>query len=69
MGSISEHRLHVFHTKNQFAFFSHPDYTVGFGITPNRPLKWSLKRVADYTAGRELHPALKNYFILLQELL
>ena len=30
-------------------FFSHPDYTVGFGISPNQPPK----RVADYTAGRE----------------
>ena len=31
------------------AFFSHPDFTVGFGISPNQPPK----RVADYTAGRE----------------
>ena len=37
----------------------HPDYTVGFGITPNQPPK----RVADYTAGRESHPAPKNLFI------
>ena len=29
--------------------FSHPDFTVGFGISPNQPPK----RVADYTAGRE----------------
>ena len=33
--------------------------TVGFGIAPNQPQKW----VADYTAGRELHPAPKNLFI------
>ena len=30
-------------------FFSHPDYTVGPGISPGQPPK----RVADYTAGRE----------------
>ena len=38
------------------AVFSHPDYTVGFGITPNRPQM----RFADCTAGREFHPAPKN---------
>ncbi len=36
--------------------FSHPDYTVGFGISPNRPPS----RFADYTAGRESHPAPKK---------
>jgi len=41
--------------------FSHPDFTVGFGISPNQPPK----RVADYTAGRESHPAPKNLFISL----
>jgi len=41
--------------------FYHPDFTVGFGIAPNQPPK----RVADYTAGRESHPAPKNYYILL----
>ena len=35
--------------------FSHPDYTVGIGISPIRP-----RRLADFTAGRELHPALKT---------
>ena len=44
--------------------FSHPDYTVGFGITPNQPPK----RVADYTAGRESHPAPKNLFICFSRL-
>ena len=34
--------------------FFHPDCTVGTGITP---VQLSL---ADFTAGRELHPALKN---------
>ena len=36
--------------------FSHPDYTVGFGISPNQ----LLSQVADYTAGGESHPAPKN---------
>jgi hypothetical protein len=45
-------------TKNKYcAFFSHPDFTVGFGIAPNQPPK----RVADYTAGWESHPAPKNH--------
>lgn len=38
---------------------SHPDYTVGSGITPDQ------LALADYTAGRELHPALKTNFISL----
>ena len=44
-------------------FFSHPDFTVGFGISPNQPPK----RVADYTAGREFrncnHPTPKNFLL------
>lgn len=36
--------------------FFHPDYTVGFGISPNQ----LLSQVADYTAGGESHPAPKN---------
>ena len=36
--------------------FFHPDYTVGTGITPVHA-KW----LADFTAGREFHPALKIY--------
>ncbi len=39
------------------AFFSPPDFTVGSGISPDQPPK----RVADYTAGRELHPAPKKF--------
>ena len=35
-------------------FFFHPDYTVGFGISPNHAF-----RLVGYTTGRELHPALK----------
>ena len=43
-------------------FFSHPDFTVGSGIlkapkSPDQPLA----RFADYTAGRELHPAPKKF--------
>ena len=33
--------------------FSHPDFTVGIGISPIQP------KLADFTAGRESHPALK----------
>ena len=39
-----------------YNFFSHPDYTVGFGISPNQ----LLSQVADYTAGGEFRPAPKN---------
>ncbi len=54
-------------------FFSHPDFTVGFGISPNQLLQFHmvpndvssiLKQVADYTAGRELHPTPKNFFFV-----
>ena len=34
--------------------FFHPDFTVGFGVTPNLQ-----KLLAGYTAGRDFHPALK----------
>jgi len=37
--------------------FFHPDYTVGFGITPNHAL-----RLVGFTTGRESHPALKILF-------
>ena len=39
--------------------FFHPDYTVGFGITPNHAL-----RLVGYTTGRDFHPALKISFNL-----
>ena len=39
-------------------FFSHPDYTVGSGIGLASPDQLTL---ADFTAGRELPPALKNF--------
>ena len=38
--------------------FFHPDYTVGTGITPVQ------LALADYTAGRGSHPALKTYPIV-----
>jgi hypothetical protein len=41
--------------KSNVSIFCIPDYTVGFGVAPNPPLA----RVADFTAGREFHPALK----------
>jgi hypothetical protein len=44
--------------KIAYTFF-HPDYTVGFGITPNHAISsaWTI------TTGGDLHPALKilNY--------
>ena len=39
--------------------FFHPDYTVGFGITPNHAL-----RLVGCTTGGELHPALKIFIQL-----
>ena len=36
--------------------FFHPDFTVGTGIAPVR----TAKQLADFTAGRELHPAPKT---------
>lgn len=46
---------------NRFAFFSHPDYTVGSGICRETSPDQPLARVADYTAGGESHPAPKNH--------
>jgi len=39
----------------QYNVFFHPDYTVGYGITPY------LLSLADFTADREFHPAPKTY--------
>ncbi len=39
--------------------FSHPDYTVGTGITPVHA-----KKLAGCTAGRESHPAPKNMYYI-----
>ena len=38
--------------------FFHPDYTVGFGVSPNQRTQKS--SVADCTASGEFHPALKT---------
>ena len=38
--------------------FFHPDYTVGIGI--HCRVTDSARRLADYTAGTELHPSPKN---------
>ncbi len=38
----------------------HPDYTVGPGVTPDLLTLWLWpKALAGYTAGGELHPALR----------
>jgi len=42
-------------------FFCHPDYTVGFGITPNQ----RTSAVAGYTAGEESHLAPKKMMIFV----
>ncbi len=43
------------HTEN---VFSHPDFTVGSGISPDQPHMW----VMDFTIGRDSHPATKTLF-------
>ena len=45
------------------AFLFHPDYTVGPGVTPDLltpAIPWNRKALAGYTAGGELHPALRT---------
>ena len=52
-------KSHVFFSKynyNFHSFFFHPDFTVGFGVSPNHAL-----RLVGFTTGRELHPALKTF--------
>jgi len=44
--------------------FSHPDYTVGTGISPVQPFIKD-KRVMDFTIGRDLHPTPKTFRFLL----
>ena len=41
-------------------FFSHPDFTVGQGISPYRERACALL-FADYTAGMDFHHSLKNF--------
>ncbi len=52
--------------KNNYFTFSHPDYTVGFGIAPNHAYK---HRLADFTAGWELPPTPKVTYLVLHMLL
>lgn len=42
------------------SIFFHPDYTVGFGISPNLPI-----RLVGFTTGGEFHPALKEYSVFI----
>jgi len=46
-------------TCRQTSILSHPDYTVGPGITPDLLTFQTLKALAGYTAGGEFHPALR----------
>lgn len=41
-------------------FFFHPDYTVGFGISPKSAYARGLTAICRITAGGELHPAPKT---------
>lgn len=42
--------------------FSHPDYTVGSGFSPDQPLSRVMDFViSDFTIGRDFHPATKTY--------
>ena len=51
--------------------FSHPDYTVGLGIPPSQPFdphagkRLNRNGSRTVTAGRELHPAPKNFSLIL----
>jgi hypothetical protein len=47
----------IYDTQKCAFIFFHPDYTVGFGISPNHAL-----RLVGFTTGRDLHPALKILF-------
>jgi hypothetical protein len=40
--------------------FSHPDFTVGPGISPDQPCTFLDKGSRTFTAGREFHPAPKK---------
>ena len=54
--SITNHCLH-----SSYGIFFHPDYTVGFGVTPNHAF-----RLAGFTAGRKFHPALKTTYLICE---
>ena len=55
---------------NPVSSFSHPDYTVGLGISPSQSMQTiapsrGLDCVAIVTAGRESHPAPKVHIQLM----
>ena len=50
----------VHYLRKTRSLFFHPDYTVGPGVSPSQPPK----RVADFTASREFHPAPKNIVVI-----
>ena len=54
-----EYTLRTQTTYNDTMLFFHPDYTVGFGISPNQRI---MRSRASFTAGGDLHPALKNLY-------
>lgn len=56
-GAFLIFRAKIYRNEGLKTFFSHPDYTVGTGISPVQRIN---DPVADYTAGGELRPAPKN---------
>ena len=52
---------------NYAPVFSHPDFTVGYGFTPYHAIG-SLTYAFAITAGREFHPAPKNFLIFTMPL-
>jgi hypothetical protein len=54
MNKSFQSNVQKINAKSGLKIFFHPDFTVGFGVTPNHTL-----RFVGYTTGRELHPALK----------
>jgi hypothetical protein len=46
--------------QNSVFFFFHPDYTVGFGISPNQLNARGLIGFRRITAGGDFHPAPKT---------
>ena len=54
--------IHSGHKNARIRIFFHPDFTVGIGIAPIQRIA-----LADFTAGREFHPALKIHLKLSTE--
>jgi hypothetical protein len=62
----------VIEKSSQIRSFFHPDFTVGAVVTTaqcfrRQRLLLSTLALADFTAGREFHPALKNQILYLDE--